>query len=175
MDNTVLNSGAGGDTVRDLARTGGTVKTQVVQLDLGGPSANAEALITAGRQLMSASVPVAIALDQPALPVTVSPANNQWGQSLSQTALSTATLTRIAVSPAGYQIKGFIGHGTGDGYFVVSVNYVTVLSGRTRSTLPVLPITLPNGISVTAGSLVMLQVTNESGSTADYEATLLGA
>lgn len=69
-DNTILNVGAGGDTVRDLARLGGTVKTQVVQLDLGGASANGEVLITAGRQTMAASVPVVLASDQPALPVT---------------------------------------------------------------------------------------------------------
>lgn len=33
-DNTTLNSGAGGDTIRDIDRSG--VKTQVVTLDLGG-------------------------------------------------------------------------------------------------------------------------------------------
>lgn len=69
-DNTVLNAGAGGDTARDLARQAGTVKTQVVQLDLGGASANAEVLITAGQQTMAASVPVVIASNQSAVPVT---------------------------------------------------------------------------------------------------------
>lgn len=68
-DNTQLNSGTGGDTVRDLARQAGTVKTQVVQLDLGGASANAEVLITAGQQLSAASVPVVIASDQPRIAV----------------------------------------------------------------------------------------------------------
>lgn len=60
-DNSVQG---GADTVRDLARQAGTVKTQVVQLDLGGPTANAEVLITAGQQLKAASVPVVIASDQ---------------------------------------------------------------------------------------------------------------
>ena len=69
---------------------------------------------------------------------------------------------------------GLIGHGTGDGYFVVQVNGSTVFSGRTRATLPTLVITLPNGIAPTAGSVIALKVTNESGSTADYDATLLG-
>ena len=41
--------------------------------------------------------------------------------------------------------------------------------------MPTLMITLPNGIAVATGSTVTLKVTNESGSTADYEATLLGA
>jgi len=36
-DNTTLNSGVGGDVVRDIDRSG--VKTQVVQVDLGGASA----------------------------------------------------------------------------------------------------------------------------------------
>lgn len=69
-DNTVLNVGTGGDTVRDLARQAGTVKTQVVQLDLGGASANAEVLISAGQKTMALSVPVVLASDQSALPVT---------------------------------------------------------------------------------------------------------
>lgn len=43
-DNTLLNIGTGGDTIRDLARQAGTVKTQVVQLDFGGASSNAESL-----------------------------------------------------------------------------------------------------------------------------------
>ena len=41
-DNTLLNAGTGGDTVRDIDRAG--VKTQVVQLDAGGSSA--ESLIS---------------------------------------------------------------------------------------------------------------------------------
>ena len=41
-DNTTLNSGTGGDVVRDINRNG--VKTQVVQLDVGGQ--NAESLVT---------------------------------------------------------------------------------------------------------------------------------
>ena len=65
------NSSQGGtDTIRDLARVAGSVKTQVFQLDLGGASANAEVLITAGQQLMAASVPVVFASNQSALPVT---------------------------------------------------------------------------------------------------------
>jgi hypothetical protein len=69
-DNTELPPGIGGDLVRDLARQGGLVKTQVIQLDLGGSSANAEKLITAGQQLMADSVPVVLASNQPALPVS---------------------------------------------------------------------------------------------------------
>lgn len=68
-DNTILNTGTGGDTIRDLARGAGTVKTQVVQLDLGGATANAEVLITAGQQVMTASVPVVIASNQTAISV----------------------------------------------------------------------------------------------------------
>ena len=66
-DNTVLNNGAGGDTIRDLARQAGTIKTQVVQIDIGGASANAEVLVTAGQQVMAASLPVVIASNQSAL------------------------------------------------------------------------------------------------------------
>lgn len=73
-DNSTLP--ATGDTVRDLARSAGTVKTQVVQLDLGGASANAEVLITAGQQAMAASVPVVIANNQTAVPMAGNKTNN---------------------------------------------------------------------------------------------------
>ena len=59
-DNSLQN---GTDTIRDLARQAGTVKTQTFQLDLGGPTANAEVLITAGQQAAAASVPVVLASD----------------------------------------------------------------------------------------------------------------
>ena len=174
-DNTVLNIGTGGDTVRDLARQGGTVKTQVLQLDLGGASANAEVLLTAGQQVKAFSMPVVLASDQGALPVVNSVAANSFGQAIGITAGATATLATIASSAVGYQIKGMVAHGTGDGYFVIQVASVAVLSGRIRSTMPTLSIILPNGMAVATGSLVTLKVTNESGSTADFEATLLGA
>ena len=63
-DNTIINPGANGDTIRDLARQGGAIKTQTFQLDIGGPSANAEVLIVAGQQIMAASVPVVLASNQ---------------------------------------------------------------------------------------------------------------
>ena len=44
--------------IRTLARQGGAVVTQAFALDLGGASTNPELLITAGQQLMAASVPV---------------------------------------------------------------------------------------------------------------------
>ena len=48
-DNTVLNTGTGGDTIRTLARTAGAsagAKTEVVQLDFGGGDAGTETLVT---------------------------------------------------------------------------------------------------------------------------------
>lgn len=62
-DNTVLNPGSGGDTIRDVNRTG-AVKTQVVQIDIGGAATNAEALVTSGQQTSANSLPVVIASDQ---------------------------------------------------------------------------------------------------------------
>ncbi len=48
-DNTILNPGANGDTIRDIARTSNSpAKTQVVAFDLGGSSdSNAEVIIEA--------------------------------------------------------------------------------------------------------------------------------
>jgi hypothetical protein len=54
-DNTVLNPGTGGDSVRDIDRLGAGVKTQVVQLDFGGGSGNAE-------QLASSTNPLPVAI-----------------------------------------------------------------------------------------------------------------
>ena len=67
-DNSVLNQGSLGDTVRNLARQAGVPKTQVTQLDLGGSASNPEVLLTAGQQAMATSMPVAIASDQAAVP-----------------------------------------------------------------------------------------------------------
>jgi hypothetical protein len=102
-------------------------------------------------------------------------ASNGWGSAVGVVAGETATLTELLSSPEGYRIKGFTANGTGDGYFFVQINSMTILSGRIRSTAPVYLITLPNGVLVTPASRVSLKVTNESGSTADFEATLLGA
>ena len=173
-DNTTLNPGVNGDVIRDLQRPSGA-KTQVVGLDLGGNSANPEVLITAGQQLAASSVPVVLAYDQSTLPVQNKTGTTNWGQSLAVVAGSTATVVNIVSTPSGYQIKGMLCHGTADGYFAIQVNGVTQVSGRTRSTAPMLQLILPNGIGVANSSSVAVRVTNESGSTADYELTLLGS
>lgn len=121
-------------------------------------------------QLRASAVPVSGSFS--AAPAA---ANNNWAQSLAVTNASTSTIINIASSTAGYKINGFVGHGTGDGLFFLQIGGITILSGRTRSTLPTLTMPLPNPISVTTASVVALKVTNESGSTADYEATLLGS
>lgn len=62
-DNTTLNPGNGGDTIRDIDRAG--VKTQVVALDAN--PGGAESLLTAGQKAKAASVPVTLASDEDAL------------------------------------------------------------------------------------------------------------
>lgn len=108
------------------------------------------------------------------LPVATAAGTSTWAQSLAVTAGATPTVISIASTVAGYQVKGLIAHGTGDGYFVVQVGAITIVSGRTRSTAPMLQLLLPNGISIATASALTVKVTNESGSTADYEVTLLG-
>ena len=177
-DNTTLNPGVAGDVIRDLARQSGASlgsKTQVVALDIGGSSANAELLITAGQRPAAASVPVVLASDQSTIPVQNAIGTANWGQSLAVVAGATATVVNIVSAPVGYQIKGMLCHGTADGYFSIQVDGVTQVSGRTRSTAPMLQLILPNGIGVTTAANVTVRVTNESGSTADYELTLLGS
>ena len=56
-DNTQLNPGVSGDTIRDIDRTydqtgvAGGPKTQVVQLDAGGAGSNAESLVSSANPL----------------------------------------------------------------------------------------------------------------------------
>lgn len=50
-DNTVLNSGSGGDTIRTLVKSGNTAKTQAVQLDVGGGDSNAEVFVSSANPL----------------------------------------------------------------------------------------------------------------------------
>jgi hypothetical protein len=66
-DNTVLNPGVGGDTVRSVQK--GTPKSSVCIIDISG--AGVEVLLTAGQQTMAASVPVVIASNQTAVPVNI--------------------------------------------------------------------------------------------------------
>ena len=127
-----------------------------------------------GQAIMSASSPVVIASNQTAIPIASVSGTSTWAQSLAVVSGATPTVISIASTTAGYQVKGLICHGTGDGYFFIQIGSVTILSGRTRSTLPTLQILLPNGINIATGSVLSVKVTNESGSTADYEVTLLG-
>ena len=154
-DNTVINPGAGGDTIASDDVSG--VKFQRVKVVVGIEG-------TYGGNV-SGSNP---------LPVVQPPGRLSWGQSLAVAAGATATPVNLPAVAAGYRIKGVICHGTADGYFVVQIDSVTLVSGRTRSTAPMLQVRLPNGVATSAGSNVAVRVTNESGSTADYEVTLLG-
>ena len=163
----------GSDSIRALARQSLLIKTQVVQLDIGGASNNPEMLMTAGQQVMAGSLPVVLASNHAPIVTQASPSSNKWGQALSAVAGSTVTINSVT-AVTGYRIKGMVCHGTGDGYFTIQVASVTVLYGRIRVSAPVLVLTLPNGIAVNAGTVVTLNVANESGATADYEATLLG-
>jgi len=62
-DNTVINVGSGGDTIRDIQRTTGGPKTQVVQIDMGGASSNAEQFLDGGQSNSAGSLPVVPASD----------------------------------------------------------------------------------------------------------------
>lgn len=66
-DNTLLNVGSGGDTIRDVSKSG--IKTPVCIIDVGG--GGAESLLTAGQAVKAASLPVTLASDQGALATTL--------------------------------------------------------------------------------------------------------
>ena len=70
-DNTVLPAGSGGDTIEDIDGANGTggVKRPVVALAGIGKSGSHTAL-TAGQKTMANSIPVVVASDQSAIPVS---------------------------------------------------------------------------------------------------------
>jgi hypothetical protein len=62
-DNTVINPGSGGDTVRDIQRTTNGPKTQVVAIDIGGTSGNPEMILDNGQVPSFYAIPVVPASD----------------------------------------------------------------------------------------------------------------
>lgn len=76
-DNTVLNLGTGGDTIRTLDRLAQGIKTEVVQIDVGGPDPLPESLVAAGNPL-----PVVNPYDRVELALSVQQAKLLMAQSL---------------------------------------------------------------------------------------------
>lgn len=105
---------------------------------------------------------------------TLSNANDIYGEALSVADGSTVDVVSIPSSAAGYKVAGMSCTGTGDGHFYVTIGGSKVLSGRINATQPSIYIALPNPITISLGTTVSLKVINKSGSTADFEATLLG-
>ena len=63
-DNTTLNQSSGGDTIRNVAKTATSAKTQVVLLDLGSypyyrPAGNGVAIIAKGNDPAEAEAAIA--------------------------------------------------------------------------------------------------------------------
>jgi hypothetical protein len=109
-----------GDVVRDIDRSG--VKTQVVQVDIGG--SGAELLATAGQQTMANSMSVVIASNQTNVPVAVNDIVAS-GSLTSTTSVTTASLN--GADGAGVQLTGtwtatvqFEGSVDGSNFFAVN-------------------------------------------------------
>src|SRR5258707_8978564 len=113
-DNTTLSVGTGGDLIRDVDRSG--TKTQVVGLDLGIGDGT-EKLMSAGQQVMASSLPVVIASNQSAVPVSQS---GGWSVSVSGT---------VAVSDAA-QLPAALGQTT-------MANSLPVAIASNQSAIPV--------------------------------------
>jgi hypothetical protein len=146
---------------------------RMTQAGSGGGGGVVQIQDSSGNALNSTSGSLDVAITSGGLSTTA--AQNNLGTATSLANAATATIVNITSSAAGYQINGFVAHGTGDGYWFVQVAGSTILSGRTRWSQPTCIIALPNPVTVTTASAVTLQVTNESGSTANYEGTLLGS
>ena len=74
-DNTTLNAGTGGDSIRAVAKTATGAKTQAIVLDIGGGmDASPEVILAAGQALMAASISVTLASDQGPIETNISAA-----------------------------------------------------------------------------------------------------
>ena len=117
-DNTLLNAGTGGDTIRDVAKTvNSPAKTQMMILDVGGATdASTETALVLGQATKSASLPVTLASDQGVLSVTTTngalaanqPALNADGGALAHVTNFPATQPVSAASlplPAGAAVS----------------------------------------------------------------------
>lgn len=132
---------------------------------------NANIFDSAGNSLDSTSGSLNVAITSGGL--TQSAANDSFGTTTSLADGSTATLVNIP-STTSYKLAGFSVTGNGDGYFFVQVAGATIISARTRFSQPSILVALPNPVAVADASTVALKVTNESGSTANFEGTLFG-
>ena len=123
------NSSQGGtDLIRDLARQGGAIKTQVMQLDLGGASANGEVLITAGQQVMAASVPVVLASNQ--TPLSIQNLGNPYRGTSSYFSGVSGTVS----IPAGARVVSFSAHSaTGGTVTIFGGSSIIIPSGNAWS------------------------------------------
>lgn len=90
-NNTTLNTGTGGDTIRDIDKSG--IKTPVSVIDIGG--SGAESLLVSGQAAMAGSVPVVIA-------------SNQTAVSVDTELPAAAALTDTTANPTVPGVAGFI-------------------------------------------------------------------
>ena len=101
-------------------------------------------------------------------------ADNIYGENGTVVSGATATLVTFS-APAGWRFYGIVGGGEADGKYLVQYDAATQYVSRTniarRDPSFILPVPDPDA----GGTVVTVKVTNTSGFTAAYEATLLGA
>lgn len=102
------NSLQGGtDTIRDLDRVASGIKTQVMQLDMGGPAANAEVLLTGGQQTKAMSMPVVLPSDFAGIedwPITGAGGQTALGQNILLAVAGTLPLDCLGMRSISFQI-----------------------------------------------------------------------
>lgn len=101
------------------------------------------------------------------------PGNHTYGEDLAVVAVTTVTLVSF-VAPAGWCFLGLIGGGETDGVFKVKFGGTVKYVVRTNIANRHCSFTLSQGDSTAGGTTVTVEVTNSGGSTAAFEATLLG-
>ncbi len=97
-DNTQINVGIGGDIIRTKSIAG--IKTEIVQLDLGGETA--EQLITAGQKTMANSVPVVMASDY------VQPVSVADGSDVAEGATTDSAITTDSSGTISGKLRGLV-------------------------------------------------------------------
>lgn len=149
-NNTTLNQGSGGDTIRSVQK-GGTrgPKAQVVVLDGGG--SGSESLVSVGQKTMAQSIPVVLPSDQSVTLKDVSAgkyetvAAGQSDQVLGATGGTGDYLAGLLIIPATTS-PGAVSIKDGSG------SAITVFTGGATSVVDLAPFFVPLGIYSTAGA-----------------------
>jgi hypothetical protein len=106
--------------------------------------------------------------------ITIGTSINTYGTSGSITDGSTGTIVDY-VTPAGFELKGFVATGEGQGFYYLQIGAgTTKYSYRTSIADKNAQVVLPNPEVIAASTNLFLKIDNENGNTVNFEGAILG-